>query len=73
MSRRVVKKRESKPEPGPVSEAEDMELDEEGDDESSFVDSDESDSEPEVTLNILERQPRITAGRNYGRTFIGIS
>ena len=32
--------------------------------ESSYYDSDSSDSVPEVTLNILERQPRITAGMN---------
>jgi len=61
MSRRVVKKKIQEPDPEAEPANEEMELDERSD-ESSFVDSDETDSEPEVILNILERQPRITAG-----------
>jgi hypothetical protein len=60
MSRRVQRKKIE--EPNLEEEPEEMELDEDDDDESSFYESGESDSEPEVTLNILERQPRITAG-----------
>ena len=61
MSRRVVKKKIQEPDPEAEPANKEMELDERSD-ESSFVDSDETDSEPEVILNILERQPRITAG-----------
>ena len=70
MSRRVVKRKVPGPEPDLASGDDEIALRDEEGDESSFVDSDESDSEPEVILNILERQPRITAGMTITVTFI---
>jgi hypothetical protein len=45
---------------------EESELDEFDESDSDYEDSD---SEPEVTLNILERQPRITAGMRSALVF----
>jgi hypothetical protein len=45
---------------------EERELDEFDESDSDYEDSD---SEPEVTLNILERQPRITAGMRSALVF----